>query len=238
MDIRNSVILITGANRGVGRALVEAALAQGAKKIYATTRIIEDLPDFNSARVVPIALDITDRVQVKKVVAHAHDVTLLINNAGARATAPILDGPMEMLMRDMEVNYFGTLSITRAFVPVITSNGGGAIATISSIAGLASMSAVGGYSASKAALASAIQGMRAELKGSSIRVHGIFPGPIDTGMARAVHKQKANVDETAQNIMTAIAQGIEDIYPDPISSEIGALWAHDPKQVEHRFANL
>mgnify|MGYP003386617141 CR=1 FL=1 len=238
MDIRNSVVFITGANRGIGKALVEAALNHGAKKIYAAARKLEDLPNFNDSRVVPIALDITDRAQVKKAAEAASDTQLLINNAGARATAPILEGAMEMLMRDMEVNYFGTLSITRAFVPTIARNGGGAIATISSIAGLASMAAVGGYSASKAALSSAIQGMRVELKDSNIRVHAIFPGPIDTGMARAVHKHRSNVNETAENIIAGIEQGSEDIYPDPVSSEIGTLWAHDPKEVARAFANL
>ena len=238
MDIRNSIVFITGANRGIGKALVEAALNHGAKKIYAAARNLKDLPNFGDARVVPIALDITDRAQVNHAAQAASDTQILINNAGARATAPILEGAMELLIRDMEVNYFGTLSVTRAFVPTITRNGGGAIATISSIAGLASMAAVGGYSASKAALSSAIQGMRVELKDSNIRVHAIFPGPIDTGMARAVHKHRSNVDETAVNIIAGIELGSEDIYPDPVSSEIGTLWSRDPKEVARAFANL
>ncbi|MFM9889440.1 MAG: SDR family oxidoreductase [Rickettsiales bacterium] len=236
MNIQNKVVLITGANRGIGRALVEAALKHGAKKIYATARKIEELPNFGDARVVPVTLDITDRAQVKKVAEQATDVQVLINNAGALAFASIMEGPMEMLMRDMEVNYFGTLSVTRAFASAIATNGGGAIASISSIIGLAPMEGVGGYSASKAALFSAIQASRTELKAKNISVHGIFPGPIDTDMARPMEIEKNSAANTAENILKGIEAGQEDIYPDPMSAQMAALWAHDPKQLERTFA--
>ena len=236
MDIKNNIIFITGANRGIGKALVEAALKHGAKKIYAAARKLEDLPNFNDARVVPVALDITDRAQVKKAAETAKDTQVLINNAGALAFASVIEGPMEMLIRDMEVNYFGTLNVTRAFAPAIASNGGGAIASISSIIGLASMAAVGGYSASKAALFSAIQASRAELKAKNISVHGIFPGPIDTDMAKEFAMDKNSPAATAENILNGIEAGVEDIYPDPVSAKMGALWATNPKEVERAFA--
>mgnify|MGYP003387222624 CR=1 FL=1 len=238
MDIKNNIIFITGANRGIGKALVEAALKHGAKKIYAAARKLEDLPNFNDARVVPVALDITDRAQVKKAAETAKDTQVLINNAGALAFASVIEGPMEMLIRDMEVNYFGTLNVTRAFAPAIASNGGGAIASISSIIGLASMAAVGGYSASKAALFSAIQASRAELKAKNISVHGIFPGPIDTDMAKEFAMDKNSPAATAENILNGIEAGVEDIYPDPVSAKMGALWATNPKEVERAFAAI
>jgi NAD(P)-dependent dehydrogenase (short-subunit alcohol dehydrogenase family) len=236
MDIRNNVVFITGANRGIGKALVEAALKHGAKKIYAAARKLEDLPNFGDARVVPVMLDITDRAQVKKAAGTARDTQVLINNAGSLAFASVIDGPMELLIRDMEVNYFGTLNVTRAFAPIITSNGGGAIASISSIIGLASMAAVGGYSASKAALFSAIQASRAELKHKNISVHGIFPGPIDTDMAKEFAMDKTSPADTAETILNGIEAGVEDIYPDPMSAQMGALWATNPKEVERAFA--
>lgn len=238
MDIKNNIVFITGANRGIGKALVEAALKHGAKKIYAAARKLEDLPNFNDARVVPVALDITDRAQVKKAAETAKDTQVLINNAGALAFASVIEGPMEMLIRDMEVNYFGTLNVTRAFAPAIASNGGGAIASISSIIGLASMAAVGGYSASKAALFSAIQASRAELKAKNISVHGIFPGPIDTDMAKEFAMDKNSPAATAENILNGIEAGVEDIYPDPVSAKMGALWATNPKEVERAFAAI
>lgn len=236
MDIRNNVVFITGANRGIGKALVEAALKHGAKKIYAAARKTSELPDFKDARVVPIALDITDRAQVKKAAEMARDTQVLINNAGSLAFASVMEGPMEMLMRDMEVNYFGTLNVTRAFTPAIAANGGGAIASISSIIGLAPMAGVGGYCASKAALFSAIQASRAELKAKNISVHGIFPGPIDTDMAKEFDLAKNSPADTAENILRGIEQGVEDIFPDPMSAQMGALWAKSPKELEHAFA--
>jgi NAD(P)-dependent dehydrogenase (short-subunit alcohol dehydrogenase family) len=163
MKIKNQVILVTGANRGIGKALVQAALQRGASKVYAAARKPSELPDFGDARVVPLTLDVTLPEQVAAASQIASDVSLLINNAGALAFASVIDGDFNALESDMRVNYFGTLRVTRAFAPVLIASGGG-VASISSIVGLASMAAVGGYSASKAALFSAIQAMRAEFK--------------------------------------------------------------------------
>lgn len=238
MQIKDNVLFITGANRGIGKALVEAALSRGARKVYASARKLEELPNFGDSRVVPVKLDITDRTQVKKAAESATDTQILINNAGALAFASVLEGEMELLMRDMEVNYFGTLNVTRAFAPIIAVHGGGAIASISSIVGLASMAGIGGYSASKAALFSAIQASRAELKAKNISIHGIFPGPIDTDMARPMEMPKTSAKETAENILNGIEAGIEDIYPDPMSAQLGTLWASNPKEAERTFAAM
>lgn len=238
MQLKDKVIIVTGANRGIGKSLVEAALKHGAKKIYATARKIEELPDFGDARVVPLKLDITDRAQVKKVVEQANDVQVLINNAGALAFASVIEGPMEMLMRDMEVNYFGTLNVTRAFVPVIAGNNGGAIASISSVVGLASMAGIGGYSASKAALFSAIQAMRTELKPKNIEVYGIYPGAIDTDMARPMQMDKTSPEVMAENVLSAMEKGQEDIFPDPMSTKLSQIWITDPKALERAFAAM
>ncbi|MDF0606142.1 SDR family oxidoreductase [Neisseriaceae bacterium TC5R-5] len=238
MQFKDKVVFITGANRGIGKALVQAALKHGVKKVYATARVIGDLPDFNDSRVVPVTLDITNVDQVQAAATLASDVQMLINNAGALAFANVIEGSIEDLQQNMQVNYFGTLSVTRAFVPVITQNGGGAIASISSIAGLASMTGIGGYSASKAALFSAIQGSRTELKSKNIAVFGIFPGPIDTDMASQMDMQKTSAADTAENIVQAIEAGTEDIFPDARSAQLGVLWMSNPKELEREFAAM
>lgn len=236
MNLQNKTILITGANRGIGQALVSAALSFGAKKVYASARNLGSLPEFNDTRVVPLQLDITDLASIEAAAQQAADVNVLVNNAGVLAFASVLTGSFADLHQDMNVNYFGTLAVTRAFVPVLERNGDGAIASISSIIGLASMAGVGGYSASKAALASAIQSMRAELKAKNIAVFGIFPGPIETDMAREFDLPKTSAAQTAQNIFALMEQGQEDIFPDTMSAELGELWKTNPKELERQFS--
>ncbi len=124
------------------------------------------------------------------------------------------------------------------FAPVIAKNGGGAIGNISSIVGLAPMAGIGGYSASKAAVHSATQAMRAELKAKNITVHGIYPGPIDTDMAKDFDMPKTSAKETAENILAGLAAGQEDIFPDAMSSQLGQVYAKDPKALEKQFAAM
>jgi NAD(P)-dependent dehydrogenase (short-subunit alcohol dehydrogenase family) len=238
MKLENRIIFVSGANRGIGRAIVEALLKLKIKKVYASARKIEDLPKFSDARVVPVQLDITVAAQIQKAVEAAKDVNVLINNAGALSFASVILGEEQMLIHDMQVNYFGTLNMVRAFVPIIEKNGPGAIANMSSVVGLASMSAIGGYSASKAALFSASQAMRSELKAKNISVHTIFPGPIDTDMARGFEMTKTSPQIAGENIVKGINAGLEDIFPDPMSVEVGATWSKDPKSVERSFASM
>jgi NAD(P)-dependent dehydrogenase (short-subunit alcohol dehydrogenase family) len=237
MKLDNKTVFVTGANRGIGKAIVEALLKQKVKKIYAAARKTEELK-FGDARVVPVKLDITDRAQIQKAVEQAGDTDLLINNAGVLSFAPIVGGNADELERDMKVNYFGTLNVIRSFVPVLEKKQGAAIASVSSMVGLASMAGIGGYSASKAALFSAIQAMRAELKPKNISVHGIYPGPIDTDMTKGFEMQKASVQETGENIVKGLIAGNEYIFPDPFSAELGAVWAKDPKALEKQFASM
>lgn len=237
MKLQDQVLLITGANRGIGKALVRAALVLNIKKVYVAARQLDQLPDFADKRVVPIQLDITDPQSVAAAASVASDTQVLINNAGALAFAGIIDGEFDAIRRDMEVNYFGTLRVTRAFAPLIVAQGGGIIASISSIVGLASVPTLGGYSASKAALFSAIQGMRAELRAKNIKVIGVFPGPIDTDMTRDIDLPKTSVTETATQILAAIEDGQEDIFPDATSAQLGALWLSNPKALEQTFVN-
>lgn len=236
MKLENKTILVTGSNRGIGKALVAALLKHPVKKIYAAARKTEDIPAFGDSRVVPLKLDITDLDLVQQAVGLAQDVDVLINNAGVAAFSSVVTGESDALKHDLEVNYLGTLNVVRAFAPVLEKKGGGAIANVISVLGLSSMSAVGGYSASKAALFSATQAMRAELKAKGIFVHGIFPGPIDTDMSRDFDMPKASTQETAENIVKGILADQEDIFPDPMSAQVGELWAKDPKALERQFS--
>ena len=233
----DKVVFVTGANRGIGKAIVEALLKNGVQKVYAAARDVNKL-SFHDPRVVPVQLDITKGDQVQQAVALAGDTQVLINNAGALAFAPIVSGKLEDLISDMQVNYFGMVNMVQAFVPVLEKNGGGHIANFSSIVGLAPMAGIGGYSAAKAAVASATQAMRTELKAKNICVHGIFPGPIDTDMAKEFNFPKTSPAVTAEHIIAGIAEGKEDIFPDPMSQQISELWFKDPKGLEKQFASM
>jgi NAD(P)-dependent dehydrogenase (short-subunit alcohol dehydrogenase family) len=237
MKLENQVIFVSGTNRGIGKAIVDALLKRKVKKVYAAARKVDQLP-WKDSRLVPVALDITSKEQIQKAAAHAGDVNVLINNAGALSTGSVLTAQEEDLVRDMQVNYFGTLNMIRAFTPLIEKNGPGAIANISSVVGLASMYQAAGYSASKAALFSASQALRAELKNKKISVHTIFPGPIDTDMARDFNFPKTSSETAAENIIQGIEAGNEDIFPDPFAVDIGGSWAKDPKAVERSFAAM
>jgi NAD(P)-dependent dehydrogenase (short-subunit alcohol dehydrogenase family) len=238
MNIENKVVFITGAGRGIGKALVKACLQHNAKKVYAGARDLEALKDLTDARVVPVKLDITKVADVQSAAKTAGDVQVLINNAGIFASHSLLDSPMENIRTDMEVNFFGTIAMIKAFAPVIENNGGGVIASISSILGLASMVFAAGYSASKAALFSATQALRTELRTKNIAVHGIFPGPIDTDMAKGVEMAKTTPEQAAENILQGIQAGHPDIFPDPMSEQMAALWHQNPKKLEEQFANF
>lgn len=237
MKLDNKIVFVSGANRGIGKAIVNELLTTKVAKIYAAARDVKSLK-FSDARVFPIQLDITNRAQIDAAVKQANDVDVLINNAGALAMASVVGGDTAALKSDMEVNYFGTLSMVHAFTPALTKKGGGAIANVISVVGLASMAGAGGYSASKAALFSATQAMRTELKAKNITVHGIFPGPIDTDMAKEFEFDKASPESTAKNIVAGLVAGTEDIFPDPMSEQVGQLWAKDPKALEQQFATF
>lgn len=237
MKLEGKTVLVSGANRGIGKAIVAAALKHGAKKVYAAARNPQSI-QVNDPRIVPLQLDITNRAQIEKAVAQAADTDLLINNAGVLAFASIAEGKPEDLESDMAVNYFGTLHVIRAFIPVLAKKNGTAIAAISSIVGLAPMAGIGGYSASKAALHSALQALRVELKAKHISVHGIYPGPIDTDMAKEFPMQKTSPEDTAENIVKGIQAEQEEIFPDPMSAQLGEVWRKDPKELERMFASM
>src|SRR5262249_52947747 len=231
-------LLITGANRGVGAALVRAFLKAGAGKIYAGARNPAQLPDFKDARVVPLALDVTKPAQVEAAARQAHDIDILINNAGAMKAAGSFTTSTPDIAADMDVNFYGAIRMMQEFVPVLEKRGHGLIANVASVVSLAAVPAIAGYSASKAALFSATQAARTELKAKNIRVTGIFPGPIDTDLAKNLPLDKATPDHAAEEIVIGILADQEDIYPDPTAKQVSALWGANPKGLEQYFAAL
>lgn len=180
MDIQNSVALVTGANRGFGRHLAAELLNRGARKVYAGARnpASVDLPG-----VVPLRLDITDPDSVEAAAKAAQDVTLLINNAGISTHTALVDGDVADIRLEMETHLFGTLGVTRAFAPVLTSNGGGAILNVLSVLSWAHYPAYGAYSVAKAAEWAMTNVIRQELAGARIDVTGLIVGYMDTDMA-------------------------------------------------------
>lgn len=237
MKIESSIALVTGASRGIGRSLVTALLAGGAKKVYAAARDVTKV-DARDPRVVPLKLDVTVAEDVAAAAKAAHDVDLLVNNAGVLASFDLLGASRGDLERDLATNYFGTLAVSRAFAPVIEARGGGAIANVLTVVSLASMPALGGYSAAKAAAFSLTQALRAQLRPKNIAVHAIFPGPIDTEMSKDITLPKTSPDAAARAIVEGIARGEEDILPDPMAQQIFAQWTKDPKSIERQLGSM
>lgn len=238
MDLKSKVVLISGSNRGIGAALVRKFLEEGVEKIYAGARNIASLPDFNDARVVPVKLDITNQEDVKAAADLIGPIDLLVNNAGVMTYHNVISSTIEELAQDMDINYFGTLRVTQAFTPHLDKKGGGAIVNLNSIVSYAPPPAITAYSASKAAAFSATQALRSLLKAKNIKVIGVYPGPIDTDLAKDLPLDKAPLADTVENIVKGILADQEEIYPDPISSQLSELWMSNPKGLEHFFANM
>ncbi|MDX2194519.1 MAG: SDR family oxidoreductase [Gemmatimonadales bacterium] len=239
--IQGSVALVTGANRGIGRAIVEALLARGATKVYAGARRPSDLGTLaNDARVVPLTLDVTNDGQVAEAAAQAPDVTLLVNNAGVVARplgAPLTDA-VEGARQEMDVNYLGTLRMTAAFAPALARSGGGTIVNIASIAGVTGFSPFATYSASKAAQRSLTQVSRVMLGGQGTQVIGVYPGPVDTDMAKALPWDKATPASVATRILDAVEAGQLEVYPDPMAEGMGAAFEASPSALERQVAAM
>ncbi len=232
MKIKDRTILITGANRGIGRATVDALLAAGAAKIYAGSRKLEALPDFGDSRVVPLEIDITNADSVSKAAETAGDIDLLINNAGTLSMGSVLDSPIQSIESDMNVNYYGTLAMARAFVPVLESKRDAGIVNVVTIAAFVNFPGLAGYSPSKAALFSLSQGLRIELAPRGIAVHTVNPGPIDTDMAKDLEMDKTSPETAAANIVRGLENDEADIFPDAAAEQMFGVWTGNYRDLE------
>ena len=240
MQIKNSVALVTGANRGIGRAFVEALLERGAGRIYAAARDLDSLDAIvrlDPKRIRALKLDVTNAADARAAAAQAKDLTLLINNAAVLSLGRLSDIPVDAVRGDMETNFFGLLNVITAFVPVLERNEG-SVVNILTLLSLASMPGVAAYNASKAAGWSLTQSFRADLAKRGIRVHGVFPGAVDTEMARSFEIPKPPAIDVARATLDGVDADEEDIYPDPMSQEVYAAWRADHKAVERQFAAM
>jgi NAD(P)-dependent dehydrogenase (short-subunit alcohol dehydrogenase family) len=238
MKIEGSVALVTGANRGLGRALVAALLEAGAVKVYAAARDRTKVAADDS-RVVPLTLDTTKPDQIAAAAKTANDVTLLINNAGVQTSDHVLTMNPADMDADFRTNVHGTLGVIKAFLPVLERAPGNAtIVNILSLAALASFPPLGGYSASKAAAYSITQSLRAELRSKQIDVLAVLPGPIDTDMVKALEMPKTSPADTAKGVLAGIASGEEEIFPDPMAQQMSAVWNKSHKEYERAFASF
>lgn len=241
MKIQNVTALVTGANRGIGYALVNALLQAGAKKVYATARNIDSLEvvtALDATRVIPLQLDVTDRNLANTLPTQVPDVNLLFNNAGILTFGNILDVPTEAIANQFNTNFYGSLNMARALVPVIEKNNGGAIVNVLTVVALASMPGLAAYNASKAAAWSMTQSLRASVADKGISVHAVFPGPVDTAMAAEIEIDKTSPTDIAAAVLSGIEAEQEDIFPDPMSTQVYAAWKQDHKAVEKQFATM
>jgi len=240
MQITSATAFVTGANRGIGRALVGQLLASGAKRIYATARTPAEAEKLTAIdrRVTGLVLDVTDAEQIRSVATRAADVTLLINNAGVLDFGNFLDAQRPQIDRNFATNFYGTLDTTRAFVPVLETNGGGTVVNLLTLVALASMPGLSVYNASKAAAWSMTQSWRASLASKNIRVMGVFPGAVDTDMLAGVEMPKTSANDVARAIVQGISGDEEDVFPDPMSANLYAQWKQDHKAIEHQFATM
>jgi len=218
MNIENKTVLITGANRGIGRALVEEALRRGAQKVYAGTRGPWQHSD---KRVTPLILDVTKSAQIERAVGEIDTLDVLINNAGI-SIYDDLSKP-EVIEQHLKVNLFGPLNVTRAFLPLLKRSNGAIVNNISTVA-LAALPIIPGYSISKAAALSMTQSLRALLAGQDVTVHAILTGPVDTDMTRGIDYPKASPESVAVAIFDGVEKGEEEIFPDLLSQSIAEGW--------------
>lgn len=244
VTISGSVALVTGANRGIGRALVESLLEKGAAKVYACARKPESLADLlksHGDRVVAIELDVTNPEQIKSAAKAAPDVNLLINNAGfAGPWSVAVTDPKnhEFIREEFEVNLFAPLNMSQAFAPILAANGGGGLVNVMSVAALVNFPMAITYSMSKAALHSLTQALRLELRAQGTQVTGVYPGPIDTDMADGVPFDKTPPGVAADNILDGVEEGQEENFPDPMSKDMGAGYEQSPKGMEGQIAAM
>ena len=231
IDVANKTVLITGANRGIGRALLDEALRRGAKRVFAGTRVPLGISD---DRVTPLPLDVTNAAQIQQAVEAVDGLDILMNNAGVAIYDDLSN--LDVLEQHFKVNFVGMLRVTRAFVPLLKRSHG-AIVNNLSLAAIAALPMIPAYSISKAAALNLTQSLRALLAKDDVSVHGVVLGPVDTDMNRGLDIPKASPASAAAGIFDGLARGEEEIFPDPASASVADGWrAGAAKALERQFA--
>jgi NAD(P)-dependent dehydrogenase (short-subunit alcohol dehydrogenase family) len=228
MNITGTAVLVTGANRGLGRALVEEALRRGAKRVFAGTR--KPLA-YSDRRVTPLTLDVTNAAQIQGAVEKVESLDILINNAGVALYDDLSD--RAALEQHLAVNLFGTYGMSQAFLPSLTRSRG-AIINVLSLAALAPLPIIPAYSISKAAAFSLSQSLRGLLAGRGVSVHAVLAGGIDTDMSRGADIPKSSPESVARGILDGVENGDDEIFPDPASTSIAESWRSGAAKVLER----
>ena len=218
MTIADRAVLVTGANRGIGQALVDEALRRGAKRVYAGTR--QPLAH-SDVRVTPLTLDVTNAAQIQGAVERVESLDILINNAGVAIYDDLSN--LNLIEQHLQVNFLGLLKVTHAFLPLLRRSKG-AIVNNLSLAALAALPVIPAYSISKAAAFNMTQSLRALLAGQGVTVHAVVLGPIDTDMNRGFEIPKASPKSAALRIFDGLEKGEDEIFPDPASLSIAEGW--------------
>ncbi|MCR9297032.1 MAG: SDR family oxidoreductase [bacterium] len=237
VSVKDSVVLVTGANRGIGRAIVDEAFERGASKVYAAVRDMDStnpLKEQYGDKLVALQLDLLDHNSIRAAAQAARDVTIVINNAGVLRTAsPLSETAIEDMQYEMNVNVYGLIEMARAFAPVLASNGGGAFAQLNSVASLKSFADFATYSASKAASYSITQALRDKLAEQGTEVISVHPGPIQTDMA-----QDAGLGDIAEPpglvaaaIFDAMENGDFHAWPDSMAKQFGQSYSGFAREV-------
>lgn len=233
MTIEGKAVLVTGANRGIGEALVEEALRRGAGRVYAGTR--QPLAHADR-RVTPLALDVTDERHIQAAVDRVDALDIVINNAGLALYDDLSE--RAALEQSLAVNLFGPYDVTRAFLPLL-SESRGAVVNVVSLAAWAALPVMPAYSISKAAAFSLSQAQRALLAGRGVSVHAAMLGPVDTDMIRGLEIPKASPEFVARGIFDGVEDGDEEIFPDPMSASMAESWRNGAaKALERQNAAL
>jgi NAD(P)-dependent dehydrogenase (short-subunit alcohol dehydrogenase family) len=233
MTIADKTVLVTGANRGIGAALVEEALHRGAKRVYAGAR--QPLTH-RDGRVTPLTLDVTNAAQIQRAVDEVDSLDVLINNAGVALYDDLTD--RAVLERHLAVNLFGAYGVTQAFLPLLTGSKGAIVNNLSANA-LAPLPLIPAYSISKAAAFNMTQSLRVLLAARGVRVHAVLTGIVDTDMTRGLDIPKAAPDTVARGIFDGVDNGQEEIFPDPMSESLAQSWRSGAaKALERQYAAL